>query len=101
MGNITTYLEAEKYLQNKQVFFKKEIVNIDFKTIAKSGKVHEVYKVNIKRLNETTVLLYMQIDDQEAALYENKTDQELFAFIKSNFIPVPELANFFYVNFDF
>lgn len=84
--------DAEIYLQNKQVYFKKEIVNSDFKTLAESGKVHNVGNVELKRLNENTIAVYMQINDIETTMYEYKTDLELFAFIKTNFIPVCELV---------
>lgn len=89
--NILNYLDAEIYLQNKQVYFKKEIANSDFKTLAESGKVHNVGKVELERLSESTIAFYMQINDIETTMYEHKTDLELFAFIKTNFIPVCEL----------
>ena len=91
--NILTYLDAETYLRNKQVYFKKEIVNSDFETLAEIGKVHNVGDVELKRLSDTVVAFYIQINDIETTMYEHKTDLELFAWIKQNFIPVCELVN--------
>lgn len=90
--NLLSYQDVENYLQNKQVYFKKEIANSDLQTIAESGKVHNVGKVELKRLNATVVALCIQINDIEANLYEYKTDLELFAWVKTNFIPVCELV---------
>lgn len=91
--NLLSYQDVENYLQNKQVYFKKEIANRDLQTIAESGKVHNVGKVELKRLNDTVVALYIQINDIGATLYAHETDLELFAWIKQNFIPVCELVN--------
>ena len=91
--NILTYLDAETYLRNKQVYFKKEIANSDFEILAEIGKVHNVGDVEFKRLNETVVAFYIQINNIGTTMYEHKRDLELFAWIKQNFIPVCELVN--------
>ena len=89
--NILSYKDVENYLQNKQVYFRKEIVNSDFKTIAESGKVHNVGSVFLKRLNERTLAFTLIIDGTETTMYEHKTDLELFKWVKKYFIPVLEL----------
>lgn len=91
--NILSFTDAEKYLINKQVYFMKEIANSDLKTIAKADKVHNVGKVEITRLNDNTISIYIGINNEMANIYEYKTDLELFAWIRTNFIPVNELVN--------
>lgn len=90
--NLLSYQDVENYLQNKQVYFKKEIANSDLKTLVEKDRVHNVGKVELKRLNATVVALSIQINDIETTLYEYKTDLELFAWVKQNFIPVCELV---------
>lgn len=89
---ILSFTDAEKYLMNKQVYFRIEITNSDLKTIAKSNKVHDVGNVEIKRLNDSTVVLHIEINNNTTSIYEYKTDFELFSWIKLNFIPVNELV---------
>ena len=89
--NLLSYQDVENYLQNKQVYFKKEIANSDFKTIAKSGKVHSIGKVNLTRLNENQIAFTLNVNGTETTMYEYKSDLELFAWVKTNFIPVCEL----------
>jgi hypothetical protein len=90
--NLLNYQNVESYLQNKQVYFKKEIVNSDFKTIAESGKVHNIGKVELKRLNEQQIAFTLTINGAETTMYEYKSDLEFFAWVKINFIPVCELV---------
>ena len=49
---IRSFEDVEKYLANQQVYFKKEIVSIDFKTIAEELRVHNVGKVDAKRISD-------------------------------------------------
>lgn len=91
--NILSFTDAETHLQNKQIYFRKEIASSGFKTIAKADRVHDVGKVEITRLNERTIAFFIIINDVETTMYEYKTDLELFAWIKTNFIPVNELVN--------
>jgi len=91
--NILSFTDAEKYLMNKQVYFRKEIANSDFKTIAEANKVHNVKGVEITRLNERTISFDIIINGVETTMYEYKTDLELFAWIRTNLIPVNELVN--------
>ena len=90
--NILNYLDAEIYLQNKQVYFKKEIANSDFKTLAESGKVHNVGKVQLTRLNDQQIAFDLNVNGVTTTMYEYKTDLELFAWVRTNFIPVCELV---------
>ena len=91
--NILSYQDVESYLQNKQVYFKKEIANSDFKTIAESGKVHNIGKVELTRINNERVAFNLVVNGVETTMYEYRSDLELFAWVKTNFIPVPELVN--------
>ena len=90
--NLFSYKDVENYLQNKQVYFKKEIANSDFKTIAESGKVHNIGKVDLSRLNEQQIAFTLNINGTDTTMYEYKSDLELFAWVRTNFIPVCELV---------
>ena len=90
--NLLSYQDVENYLQNKQVYFRKEIANSDFKTISESGKVYNVGKVDLNRLNEQQIAFTININGVETTMYEYKSDLELFAWVKTNFIPVCELV---------
>lgn len=89
--NILNFKDAENYLKNKQVYFKKEICNIDFRTIAESEKVHNIGHVEIIRISDENIMLEITINKKTSILTETKTDLEFFAWIKTNFIPVSEL----------
>ena len=86
--NILSYSDVEKYLQNKQVYFRKSIETADFKTFAKENKVYTISKVEIQRINEERIAFTIIINGKETTLYEYKTDLEFFDFVKTNFIPV-------------
>ncbi len=90
--NLLSYQDVENYLQNKQVYFKKEIANGDFKTIAESGKVHNIGKVDLTRLNKQQIAFTLNVNGTDTTMYEYKSDLELFAWVKTNFIPVCELV---------
>lgn len=83
-----TNQDVENYLQNKQVYFKKEICCSDFKTIAESGKVHNIGKVELTLLNENTIAFHLNINGIDVTIYEYKSDVEFFAWVRTNFIPV-------------
>lgn len=89
--NLLSYQDVENYLKDKQVYFKKEIANSDFKTIAESGKVHDVGNVEIIRLNEERIAFTLSINGIETTMYEYKSDLKFFEWIKTNFIPVHKL----------
>jgi hypothetical protein len=90
--NILSYQDVETYLQNKQVYFKKEITNSDFNTIAESGKVHNIGKVDVTRISDERVAFTIIVNGAETTMYECKSDSELFAWVKTSFIPVSELV---------
>ena len=90
--NIISYSDVENYLSFKQIYFKKEIANVNLKVIAEMDKVHYVGKVEIQRLNKTTISFSLTINEIDTVIYEYKSDLEFFEFIKNNFIPVPELV---------
>lgn len=91
--NMLSFKDVEKYLMNKQVYFRKEIVNSYFETIAKANKVHNVKSVEIARINENVISFEIVIDNNFVRVYEHKTDGEFFSWIKRNFIPVSEMFN--------
>jgi hypothetical protein len=88
------YNEVEKYLQNKQVYLRKDIVNSDFKRMLKGRMVYNIEYVEIKSLNKRPIETFaftLIIEGLEFTIYEYKTQQELFKWIKQNFIPISEL----------
>lgn len=89
--NILSYQDVESYLQNKQVYFRKEIANSNFNTIVESGKVYNIGKVDVTRISDERVAFTIIVNGAETTMYQYKSDLELFAWVKTNFIPVPEL----------
>jgi hypothetical protein len=85
------YKEVEEYLQHKQVYFKKGIINTDLKEIAQGGVVHNVGKVLIERIREDAIAFSLEICSKEIVIYEFKKQKEFFKDIKNQFIPVNEL----------
>lgn len=94
--NILNYTDAETYLAYKQVYFRKEIANSDLKTIAEANKVHNVGKVEISDVSNSyhnCKALTIVINKVETTIYEYKTDLELFAWLRTNLIPLNELVD--------
>lgn len=90
---MTNLNDVQKYLQNKQVYFRVEITDSDFKTIAKAGKVHEIGSVEVKRLNERTIAFDLNINGNATAIISNTTDKDFIKWVKSFLIPVHELVD--------
>lgn len=91
--NILSYSDVEKYLQNKQVYFRKNIENSNFKNLAQENKVYNVSKVIVERISDERIAFTISINGAETTMYEYKSDLSFFAWIKNNFIPVNELFN--------
>lgn len=94
--NILNYTDAETYLANKQVYFRKEIANSDLQTIAQANIVHKVGKVEIRDTSNryhNCKSITIEINGIETTLYEYKTDLELFAWLRTNLIPVSALVD--------
>lgn len=94
--NILNYTDAETYLANKQVYFRKEIANSDLKTIAQANMVHKVGKVEINDTSNryhSCKAITIEINEIETTIYEYKTDLELFAWLRTNLIPVNTLVD--------
>jgi hypothetical protein len=85
--------DVQKYLQNQQVFFRVEITDSDFKTIAEAGKAHEIGSVEVTRLNERTLLFKLVINGKEVSIYKDKTDEDFIKWVKAFLIPVHELVD--------
>lgn len=90
--NIQNYEDIKKYLQYKQVYFKREIADSGLVTIFESGKVHDFGNVQIRRLSEEVVAFTIECNGLLTTLFEYKSDLELFAWVKTTFIPVQELV---------
>ena len=84
--------DVQKYLQNQQVYFRVEITDSDFKTIAEASKAHEIGSVEVTRLNERTIALKLVINGKEVSIYRDKTDEEFIKWVKAFLIPVYELV---------
>jgi hypothetical protein len=90
--------DIQKYLQNKQVYFRVEITNSDLQTIAEAGKVHEIGNVEVTRLNERTIAFKLVINSKEVSIYQYKTDEAFVKWVNSFLIPVHELVDNFLKN---
>jgi len=89
--NILSFSDVENYLRNQQVYFRKEIVDSDMKTIAKANRVYDIGDVEIERINKEVIVFFFVIDGIERRIYAYRTNLGFFAWIKVNFIPVSEL----------
>lgn len=87
------YKEVEEYLQYKQVFFKKGIVNSDLQEILKGGEVHNIGKVSIERIRTDAIAFSMEVCGKEITIYEFKDQLEFFKDVKNQFIPIVEFIN--------
>jgi len=87
--------DVQKYLQNKQVYFRVEITDSDLQTIAEAGKVHEIGSVEITRIEMYRIALDMIINGKETSIILNRTDEEFIKWVKSFLIPVHELVDNF------
>ena len=90
--NIVSFNDVEKFLQNKQVYFKMGIVDVNLRTIVSAERVHDVGDVSAERISNQTIAFYITVDGKENAIYKECTDFEFFAWIKQNFIPVQDLV---------
>ena len=83
---------VESHLQNKQVYFRKEIANVDLQTIAEARKVHNVGRVSVQRIDVERFALDIEINGKETTIYQYMSRDEFFEWVWDNFIPVSELA---------
>lgn len=95
-NKLNSFKDVELYLSNKQVYFKKEITDSDFKTIAKAGLVHNIGDVELHEINKGQIQFTLFIDNNEVILYEYKLENEFLDWIEVNFIPIQEMLNRWY-----
>lgn len=57
------------------------------------GRVHDIGDVEVKKLDEQRIALTLAINGKETTIYNYKSDLEIFAWVKNNFIPVYVLVN--------
>ena len=94
---IRSFEDAEKYMANQQVYFKKEIVSIDFKTIAEELRVHNVGNVEVKRISDKTIAMSIVINGTETTIYQECSDKDFYSFINRSFITVYDLVTYWYL----
>jgi len=90
---MTSLNDVQKYLQNKQVYFRVEITDSDLKTIAAAGKAHEIGSVEVKRIDRYRVILDVNVNGNEASIIAHRTDEEFIKWVKAFLIPVHELVD--------
>lgn len=94
--NIFSFSDVQKYLENKQVYFRMELVDSDFKTIAPAQFVSSIGSVSVEEVREDTIGLTLQIGDTETTYYHHGDELSFFAFVRSQFIPVGLLVDHYY-----
>ncbi len=92
--NILTVNDVENYLKNRQVYFKLEICNSDFKTQFKAKRVYDLQNVTCNEVRENTYYLHIESNKINTAIYKECTKLEFFAWIRVNFIPITELIEY-------
>ena len=60
--NIVSFNDVEKFLQNKQVYFKMGIVDVNLRTIVSAKRVHDIGDVSSERISDQTIAFYITID---------------------------------------
>ena len=88
--------EITNFLQNRQVYITKNIVNRSFQTIAEAGKVYNIGAVHIKKTvsdysDNNSIAFTIVIDDVETTIYYFLSENEFLKYIKVFFIPVSEM----------
>ena len=91
--NILTFEDAENYLKFQQVYFKKEICDINMKTVLAANYVHKLNSVSCYQKEDR---FYLEIECKGhispiCTFYKSKL--EFFAWIRTNFIPLSELIH--------
>jgi hypothetical protein len=93
-------VSVEEYLQNKEVYVVKEIVNDSLSTILKQKTVINITKIEVEEIRENChclELYYQSINNLHSyiRIYINGGDYALQSFVKQNLIPVSILYNHF------
>jgi hypothetical protein len=98
--NINSYLDVEQFLQFKQVYCRKQILDQNFKTKLDAGIVYDFGKVQVDCINTGTIAIefYFNGKKEPITIYEYSTDQEFFAFIKRLFVPVHLMVQKYFNN---
>jgi len=92
--NILTFEDVENYLKFKQVYFKIEVCDSGFQTNFKANRVYDLQNITCSKVRENTYYLHIECNGINKAIYKECTKPEFFAWIKVNFIPIPELIEY-------
>lgn len=96
MAQVLSMEDVEKHLENKQVFFKKEITNIDLKRVTAPRTVYKIGDVRVHRIDTARIAFSMVVDDCDMTMYLYKSDIEFFNWVQENFIPVRDMAALYF-----
>jgi hypothetical protein len=91
--NILSFEDVENYLKFKQVYFRKEICNIDLKTTLKGAYVHNLQSITCNPVRENVFYLAIEVDGITIPIYKDCTMLEFFAWVKTNFTPISKLID--------
>lgn len=83
--------DVEKYISGQQVYIIPEITDYSLVRKTKGHTVHHINEVSIENVRENCFCLSLTINNKLLNLYLDKTQKELFKWIKTNFIPVKEM----------
>lgn len=83
--------DVEKYISGQQVYIVPEITDYSLVRKTKGNTVHNVKEVSIEYVREDCFCLALTINDKLLRLYLDKTQNELYKWVKTNFIPVKEM----------
>jgi hypothetical protein len=94
--NILSFNAVELYLAHRQVYFRREILNSDFKSIADGNWVHNIGDIQVRRLDERRIVMELEINGQITTITQYCGDLAFFAWVKTQFVPVSELICTYY-----
>jgi len=85
----------KKYLEQKEVFVKKEISNVDLKTIIKSHSTIFIKSVECDEIRGGCFSLDVNFIDfsgenKNIIIYQYLSKNEFLSFVKENFIPIKQ-----------
>lgn len=89
--NILNDNDLKKYMNKKEMYVTKEVVNYNFQTKFEANKTYFIDVINIEWVNDKTVIVEIYYEGKECQFHRTCSKLALYTEIKSLFIPVTEM----------
>lgn len=99
--NVLSDEDLKEYFKQGQMYVRKEVVNYNFQTIFKEKTVYDIIGITVEWVNDDTVICEIFFDKENVktcSFHRTCTKLALYAELKTLFIPVSELVEYFYKN---